>query len=51
MTAMAGIIVAVVGLSIVIVASVSFVYPLPGLKTNRGRGWTVVVGYGLLFWG
>ncbi|MCY4388356.1 MAG: hypothetical protein OXC18_14790 [Desulfurellaceae bacterium] len=51
MTAMAGIIVSLVGLGIVIGASVSFVYPLPGLTTNRGRGWTVVVGYGVLCWG
>ena len=51
MTAMEGILVALVGLGIVIVASVSFVYPLPGLTTNRGRGWTVVVGYLVLFWG
>ena len=51
MAAMEGIIIALVGLGIVIVASVSFVYPLPGLTTNRGRGWTVGVGYCVLFWG
>ena len=51
MAATAGIIVALVGLAIVIVAFVSFVYPLPGLTTKRGRGWTVVVGYGVLLWG
>ena len=51
MTAMGGIIAALVGLGIMIVAFVSFVYPLPGLTTKRGRGWTVVVGYSVLLWG
>ena len=51
MTTLAGIVMALVGLAIAIVAFVSFVYPLPGLTTNRGRGWTVVSGYCVLLWG
>ncbi len=51
MTAMAGIIIALAGLAIVIVAFVSFVYPLPGLTTKRGRGWTIAGGYLVLLWG
>ena len=51
MTTLAGIVMALAGLGIVIAASVSFVYPLPGLTTNRGRGWTVAVGYFVLLWG
>ena len=51
MTAMEGIIVALVGLGILIIGSVSFVYPLPVLTTNKRRGWTGVVGYLVLFYG
>lgn len=51
MTAMVGILLALVGLGIVIAAFASFVYPLPGLTTKRGRGWTIVAGYCVILWG
>ena len=51
MTAMAGIIVSLVGLGIVIVASVSFVYPLPGLTTQKRRKWAIAFGFLVLLVG